>query len=158
MKEHLQDVSLEDLSEEVIDGLVAALGTYMTCLSPLVQGFYELSKDLLADEVAVRGESNLLNYDELDRKEIVKFLEHKNEFVKILDDSFSGIKVVFGNESDSFIIGNSSFITSKYQKGKSAAGSLGVIGPMRIDYSKIIPYIEYFTRKITNQLTEEGED
>ena len=50
-------------------------------------------------------------------------------------------------------------IVSKYQKGSKNAGSLGIIGPMRLNYSKIIPYIEYFTQKITDVLTEnEDED
>ena len=42
-------------------------------------------------------------------------------------------------------------------KGGKTAGSLGVIGPVRLDYAKIIPYIDYFTEKLTRFLTEHGE-
>ena len=49
-------------------------------------------------------------------------------------------------------------IVSKYQKGDKTMGSLGIIGPMRLDYSKIIPYIEYFTQKITSLLSEEDDE
>ena len=55
----------------------------------------------------------------------------------------------FGSESDSFAIGNSSLIVSKYRKDGKEAGSLGVIGPMRVDYKKIIPYVDYLTQKIS---------
>ena len=46
-------------------------------------------------------------------------------------------------------------IVSKYRKGDKEAGSLGIVGPMRLNYAKIIPYIEYFTQKITDVLTGE---
>ena len=49
-------------------------------------------------------------------------------------------------------------ISAPYYKGDKQVGSLGIIGPMRIDYKRIIPYIEYFTNKVTNMLSEELED
>ena len=76
----------------------------------------------------------------------------------LLDDSFKGVKVVFGEEGDRFVIGNSSMIVSKYQKGEQAVGSLGIIGPMRLDYAKIIPYIEYFTEKLSHLISEEDDE
>ena len=48
-------------------------------------------------------------------------------------------------------------IVSNYKKGGRNAGSLGIIGPVRLDYAKIIPYIEYFTQKISD-LISEGEE
>ena len=48
-------------------------------------------------------------------------------------------------------------IVSKYQKCGKTAGSLGVIGPVRLDYAKIIPYIDYFTEKLTRFLSEQGD-
>ena len=49
-------------------------------------------------------------------------------------------------------------IVSKYQKGEQAVGSLGIIGPMRLDYAKIIPYIEYFTEKLSHLISEEVDE
>ena len=48
-------------------------------------------------------------------------------------------------------------IVSNYQKGDKTAGSLGIIGPVRLDYAKIIPYIEYFTNKISDLISEDDE-
>ncbi|MBE6861971.1 MAG: heat-inducible transcription repressor HrcA, partial [Ruminococcus sp.] len=99
----------------------------------------------------------LLSCDELDKMEVVRFIEHKNELTGLLDETFSGIQVKFGVQNDSFAIGNSSLIVSKYRKGGHEAGSLGVIGPMRIDYKKVIPYVEYLTQKITALISEDDE-
>lgn len=155
IEENLQGVSVENLSEDMMDNLITALGTYMVTLTPLVQSVYELSKDLLNEEITVSGEKNLLSCNELDKMEIVRFMENKNDVMKLLDDSFNGIQVMFSDEKDGFIIGNSSMIVSKYHKGSRDAGSLGIIGPMRLNYSKIIPYLEYFTQKITDLISED---
>ena len=49
-------------------------------------------------------------------------------------------------------------IVSPIRKGGKTAGSLGLIGPMRLDYAKIIPYIEYLTDKISDILTESADE
>ena len=90
--------------------------------------------------------------------EIVRFIQHKDELSRLLDDSFSGIRVLFREEQNSFVIGNSSMIVSKYRKSGKNVGSLGVIGPMRLDYAKVIPYIEYFSQKITDLISDTSEN
>lgn len=154
IEENLQGVSIESLSEERMEKLITALGAYMITLAPLVKGLCELSNDLMKNELMINGEENLISCNDFDKHDIVKFIEHKNDFAELLNESFSGIQVMFSKENDDFIIGNSSMIVSKYQKGSKNAGSLGIIGPMRLNYSKIIPYIEYFTQKITDVLSE----
>lgn len=158
MKENLEGVSVDNISDEMMEKLAMAMGTYMLTLTPLINGVCELSKNLIAQEVQVAGEANLLACNDFDKNEIIRFFEHKNEFAKLLDDSFSGLHVVFSPENDDFVINNSSIITSPYLKDGKAAGTLGVIGPMRIDYAKIIPYLEYFTQKITDLLSEDNKD
>ena len=48
-------------------------------------------------------------------------------------------------------------IVSPIKKGKRTAGSLGLIGPLRLDYAKVIPYIEYMTDKISEMISEEPD-
>lgn len=158
MRDNLQGTSVENLSDEIMEKLVLALGTYMMTLSPLVQGVYELSKDLLEEEIHITGERNLLTCKEFEKSDIIQFMEQKNQLSQLLDDSFSGIQVMFSEEQSEFVIGNSSMIVSQYKKGDKMAGSLGVIGPMRLNYSKIIPYIEYFSQRITDLITDDEND
>jgi heat-inducible transcriptional repressor len=89
--------------------------------------------------------------------EVVRFIEHKDDLSSMLEETFSGIQVKFGQESGTFAIGNSSMIVSKYRKSGREAGSLGVIGPMRVDYKKIIPYVDYLTQRIS-YLMSGGEE
>jgi heat-inducible transcriptional repressor len=157
IEENLSGVSVDELSEEMFDKMVAAVSAYMVSLSPLVKGICELSEGLRQQELTLSGSEKLLSCEDLDKMEVVRFIEHKDELSEILKDTFSGIQVKFGSESDSFAIGNSSLIVSKYRKDGKEAGSLGVIGPMRVDYRKIIPYVDYLTQKIS-YLMSDGED
>ncbi len=157
IEENLSGISVNDLSKEVLDKMVAAVSAYMVSLSPLVRGICELSEDLRQQELTISGGEKLLSCEDLDKMEVVRFIEHKNELSDVLKDTFSGIQVKFGSENDSFAIGNSSLIVSKYRKDGKEAGSLGVIGPMRVDYKKIIPYVDYLTQKIS-YLMSGGED
>ena len=157
MEENLEGVSVSDLSEEKLEQMITAMGTYMMTLSPLVQGICEMSKDLQQNELYMTGEQNLFSCDDLDKAEVAKFMMHKQELSGLLDDSFQGIKVMFGEEGNDFVIGNSSMIVSKYQKGDHTAGSLGVIGPMRLNYAKVIPYIEYFTETISHLISDDDD-
>jgi len=158
LAEHLEGLSVADLSEEMMERMTEAMGTYVMTMAPLVQGLCEISREMRQHALVFRGESNLFSHEELDKMEVVRFIEHKDELTHLLDDSFSGIRVVFGQEKDSFVIGNSSMIVSKYRKGEHSVGSLGVIGPMRLDYAKVIPYLEYFSQKITDLISETPED
>lgn len=157
IEENLNGVSIDELSDEMFDKMVAAVSAYMVSLSPLVKGICELSEDLRQQELTLSGGEKLLSCDDLDKMEVVRFIEHKDELSTMLEETFSGIQVKFGQESGTFAIGNSSMIVSKYRKSGKEAGSLGVIGPMRVDYKKIIPYVEYLTQRIS-YLMSDGED
>lgn len=158
IEENLSGVSVEELSEEMFDKMVAAVSAYMVSLSPLVKGICELSEDLRQQELTVSGSEKLLSCEELDKMEVVRFIEHKNGLSELLEETFSGIQVKFGQENDTFAIGNSSLIVSKYRKGGKEAGSLGVIGPMRVDYKKIIPYVDYLTQKMSSLMSGDDDD
>lgn len=155
IEENLNGVSVEDLSEEMFDKMVAAVSAYMVSLSPLVKGISELSGDLMQEQLTLSGSEKLLSCDELDKMEVVRFIEHKSELTSLLEDTFSGIQVKFGSKNDTFAIGNSSLIVSKYCKDGKDVGSLGVIGPVRVDYKKIIPYVEYLTQKISYLMSDD---
>lgn len=158
MNEHLRGVNLENMSEEYISQLAGALGGYMMSLAPLLHAVYELSEEMMRDSVDVKGEANLLACGEIPMSDVMKFMEQKSELTAMLDDALSGISVRFGAESDTFAISNSTLLSASYYKDGKPAGTIGIIGPMRLDYRKVIPYIEYLSKKVTHLLSEESTE
>ncbi len=158
MSENLRGVSVEDFDDKELERLVSAMGAYMVTLAPLLKGVLELAENFRENEILVQGEKNLLARRDVSSEQIVRFIENKNEALKfLLDDSFGDLQVMFG-EDGGFVIENSSMIISKIKQDGKTAGSLGLIGPLRLDYAKVIPYIEYLTDRITNIISEDDEE
>ncbi len=157
-RENLEGIAVDELSDEFFEKISEAMGAYMMSLSPIVSALMNMSQEMSAHSVRVEGQKNLLTCKEFDQNEIITFLDNQNEEIKqFINESFSGLKVQFSPENESFVIHNSSVITAPIEKDGVRYGSLGLIGPMRIDYAKFIPYLEYFADRITRMISKEDE-
>ena len=146
VKENLNGVPIDSLSDAYLEKLTEAMGTYMMTLSPLVSEIMKMTKEM--SSVSIKGQSNLLTCKDFNQNELKGFI----------DDTFSGLHVMFSPERDGFVIHNSSIITAPFSKDGKTAGALGLIGPMRLDYAKFIPYLEYFTGKISEMISEKPQE
>lgn len=153
INKNLFGINVDKLTPAMVQNLAVALGAYMMSLSPLLHAVYELGEEMSKSDVSLKGEKNLLKPNGMKPDEVVELLTHKNELDKLLSCAFDGISVVFGKENESFAITNSSVIMSPYKVGDSNIGSIGVVGPLRVDYAKIIPNIEYISGGVTKLLS-----
>ncbi|MDD1711467.1 MAG: heat-inducible transcriptional repressor HrcA [Methanoregulaceae archaeon] len=110
-------------------------------------------------EVYIEGTSKMIGVPEFSDieklKELFKALENKEKLLKLFDRCLrqeEGVNVVIGNESDVKEMRNISIIMSAYQISEKSWGILGVIGPMRMNYSKIMPLVDYTARTMTGIL------
>lgn len=158
INKHLQGVNVENLTPAMLQNLAVALGSYMISLSPLLYAVYELSEEFGKNSVNVKGEQKLFEQEGINSMEIVRFLHEKQELSRLLSNALSGIQVLFGKENDTFAVTNSSMIVTPYKIGDRQGGSLGVVGPLRLDYAKVIPYMQYFSESITKLLSEVIDD
>ncbi len=157
VRENLNGIPLSELSDSYIEKLSEAMGTYMMSLSPLVSELVKMTKEM-GDGIIVKGQSNLLTCKDFNQNEIISFLDNQKELRNFIDGTFSGLNVMFSPEKDGFVIHNSSIITSPFSKDGHTAGALGLIGPMRLDYAKFIPYLEYFTNRISDMLSDNNDE
>lgn len=74
------------------------------------------------------------------------------------EGSGPGIEVRIGSENRFSELSNSTTIISRYQIGDGATGAIGIIGPTRMNYSKLIPRIQYLTDIISKVLSEVYEE
>jgi len=156
VKENLNGVPIDSLSDAYLEKLTEAMGTYMMTLSPLVSEIMKMTKEM--SSVSIKGQSNLLTCKDFNQNEIISFLDNQKELKGFIDETFSGLHVMFSPEHDGFVIHNSSIITAPFSKDGKTAGALGLIGPMRLDYAKFIPYLEYFTGKISEMISEKPQE
>ena len=60
MREHLEGLSVDNISDDLMEQMTTAMGTYMITLTPLINSICEMSRDLNEKRVVVKGEANLL--------------------------------------------------------------------------------------------------
>lgn len=112
------------------------------------------------DEYLVQGEANLVRYGEnFDRGVLTQLLEvfdHKREMLGLLDRCIQadGVKVFIGNEAGFKGLGDCSVITAPYSAKGEPLGVLGVIGPARINYNKVIPVVDVTAKLLGAALTK----
>ena len=116
-------------------------------------------------EVYVDGASNILTKPEFAdaerMRELLRTLEEKSRLVKILnecvqrDASASAVQVFIGRENTAPSMKNCAVITAAYRIGDTA-GAVGVVGPMRIEYARMMAVVNYMARFIERALAEDA--
>lgn len=119
--------------------------------------------------VYVDGASNILSkpdFVDVDRmRELFRTFEEKSRLIKILNECIArepsvvrgDVHVVIGREHPISSLSNCTLITAPYRFGSNEhLGTLGVVGPMRIEYSRIMAMVNYMARLIERRLTDEA--
>ncbi|HUL46406.1 MAG TPA: heat-inducible transcriptional repressor HrcA [Steroidobacteraceae bacterium] len=99
-------------------------------------------------EYVIKGETNLMGVAELTSVEKLRRLfeafNEKRDFLHLLDNSLKaeGVQIFIGHESGYQILDDVSVVTAPYADGDSVVGVLGVIGPTRMAYERVIPIVD----------------
>ena len=109
----------------------------------------------------VRGRSNLLEdvtaMEDLERiRQLFDDLESKRDLIQLLGlaESGEGVKIFIGSENKLFSLSGSSIIVSPYRDSEQKiVGVIGVIGPTRLNYARIVPMVDYTARVVGRLLT-----
>ncbi len=105
----------------------------------------------------VRGQANLLDdlraVDDLDRIRLLfDDLETKRDLIQLLGlaETGDGVRIFIGSENKLFSLSGSSLIVSPYRdKERRIIGAVGVIGPTRLNYARVVPMVDYTARLVT---------
>jgi heat-inducible transcriptional repressor len=109
-------------------------------------------------EVFIEGQANILEQPEFadvaKMKEIIRAFEEKGQLLALLEQSMAaeGVQIFIGAESHLNRMSGMSLVTSTYVTGKNTLGILGVIGPTRMGYAKVIPIVDYTARQVSRLL------
>ena len=165
VQSELVNKPLGNINTILIQTLVASLGAKALAMSPLLVTVSELVELASQAEIRLEGKSNLLNYREYDDNlgELLRFLNDEEPLGLLLEDSNhssneTGIEVRIGSENRFKELSNSTTIIAKYRIGDGATGAIGIIGPTRMNYSKLIPSLKYLTDIVSDVLSKVYEE
>ncbi len=133
-------------------------------LSKLMAAAIEASNEALLEDnenVVISGEKNLLGvsdltYDITSLRRLFDLFEQKTELMKLLDISSkaTGVQIYIGGDSKLVPMDDMSVITAPYQVNGNIVGTLGVIGPTRMEYHKVIPIVDITARLLSSALSQ----
>ena len=120
-------------------------------------------QDEVENQIYISGTSLMLEQPEFaapeQMKRLIQTLESKKLLIELLDRSQAaeGVQIFIGSESDHIDLEGCSLITSSFSSNKGAIGTLGVIGPMRMPYSQVIPIVDFTAQLVSRILTRNIE-
>ncbi len=158
------DEELEQRSlPEVRRRLVEQMQEQKQVFTRLMEETYRASQEVQGrdgENVFIGGASQMLESPEFANVEkmraLFKAFEDKYKLLKLLDRSVTaeGIKVFIGSENPYFEVQGCSMVVSNYRVGANVVGTLGVIGPTRMQYKQVIQVVDYTAKLLSRLLGE----
>ncbi len=150
--------------EEVRRSLVRALEQDSEAMQKLMRSAVEMAHEVFGesaegDPLVVSGEANLLAFPELSDREKLKRLfdafNAKQDLLSLLDQSMAvgGIQIFIGGESGYESLEPCSVVTAPYEVDGKIVGTLGVVGPTRMSYNRVISIVDVTARLLSGALT-----
>lgn len=146
LNKHLCNISLDDVALPVLLELENDFGTLASLVTPIVRCAYEAVCERKSERVQVDGITNLLSYHEFTDvskvKNILEFVEKSDAKIKEVlspdDGDSKSLKVYIGDENRAEELSDTSVVYCNLPIGNGQNAVLGIIGPKRMDYRKVI--------------------
>lgn len=118
-------------------------------------GVIEMKLREESEKVVIKGASKLFSHQEFSdvekAKDFLQLLEENKQLGKVINDSDEKVNVRIGNETG---LGNVSIVTATYSSGDRSLGKIGVIGPTRMQYDKVVSVLDQVGQALSQIFSE----
>ena len=157
----LTGLTLEEMNMKIISAMENQAGSHAALVREVVDAIVETINGEDNLKIYTSGATNIFKYPELSDSskatELINALEEKNELTDIISatqtsDSQDGeIKVYIGNESPVDSMNDCSVVTATYELSDGMKGTIGIIGPKRMDYDKVVEKLKDIQSQLDNK-------
>lgn len=160
---NLNGLSLEEINLGMITGLKQQAGIHSDIVSEVIDAVAEAIRADEDLEIYTSGTNNIFRYPELadqaKASELINTFEEKQQLHELVvdtlaDEKNTGIQVYIGDETPVQSMKDCSVVTATYELGDGMRGTIGIIGPKRMDYDKVVGTL----RTLQNRLDELYKD
>ncbi len=159
LQEKLRGQTIMKLDDDIINSIKSELIECESFIEPLIPKLWNTFSDLDDSNVYLDGITNIFSlpeYTDINKaKKFISIIEKKDLMYELLrNDKTDGICIRIGCENEIEEIKDCSIITTTYRLNGRIIGKVGVIGPTRMDYSKVVAAIKYITKTVSNNFEE----
>ncbi|MCR5452041.1 MAG: heat-inducible transcriptional repressor HrcA [Lachnospiraceae bacterium] len=156
---NLNGLTISDINLGLITALKENAGEYSDIIEDVLQSIAETIADEDGLEIYTSGATNIFKYPELSdsqkAKELISAFEDKDELVNLIsdiqsveDESHTDIQVYIGDESPVATMKDCAVVTATYELGEGVKGTIGIIGPKRMDYKKVMDNLKGLKKQL----------
>lgn len=159
LSEFVKGLTLHELRERIRSELAEAQSTYRDFVRTALAVSARVAEDDSTTEVHVEGRLNLLEHQDVSNdaervRELLRALDDRENLVRILDalcDSRRPVTLI-GPEVGGSLGDGFSLVLCGYYRGLEQAGLVGVLGPVRMNYARMIPLVDRTARMLSREL------
>ncbi len=135
----------ESVNKAMLQQITVNLGERALDIAPLLVSLFDAVAQSAEADVIVRGRRNLLDSAlRADAPAIIEFTSEPERLLPLLKKNRDGgLHFSIGKENGSRSLQNASVVTAGYSAGNGTAGVIGVLGPTKMDYARVIPLLRY---------------
>ncbi|MBQ9927378.1 MAG: heat-inducible transcription repressor HrcA [Lachnospiraceae bacterium] len=154
---NLNGMALEEINLGTISMMKQQAGVHSDIVSDVIDAIAEGIKAEEDLQIYTSGANNIFKYPELadnqKASEIINTFEEKQMLTELVqerlaDEENTGIQVYIGNETPIQTMKDCSVVTATYELGEGMRGTIGIIGPKRMDYDKVVSTLKTITHQL----------
>ncbi len=150
-------MSSDSITLPLIMKMESDMGVFDSLISPVVKAVYEACCEGDDGDLKLEGVDRLLEYPEFTDvrklRKLLSALENKDDIMQLVENSEDdGVSIYIGGDDNASIVGDSSMILQKLTVDGRVVGAIGVIGPRRMEYSKVVAMVKYLAECISSMM------
>lgn len=166
LNSRLSGLTAGEINLPIMIALENDMGGQAEIVSAAVKGIYEVMRELDGGELKLSGINKLLRYPEYSDAEqlgeLLGALESKEEILNLVkvngEEEYDKVKVVIGSESAVKVMNQSAIVYKQIRKNGKTVGAVGIIGPLRMDYAKVLSTIDNLGMNIADLIDIDEND
>lgn len=149
----------KEITLPIMMDIETEMGVEASIVSPTFRAIYETMGSGDDTDIKYEGVTKLFDYPEFADvskiKNVMDMLDDKKKLIELMSDSKNdeGVNITIGSEEGT-LVDNSALIYRPIKVSGQTLGVIGVFGPARMDYSKVVSTVEYLSEKITSMLSD----
>jgi heat-inducible transcriptional repressor len=158
LNERLAGVPLTNLHSKIYKEIAVLLRQHISSYDILLNTISDTLNMPANEKVFFGGKTNILSqpeFNDVDKiRSLMNMIEQEDRIYQLIRKNPAGIHIKIGTENDNSAMDNCSLITATYSMGAEKLGTIAVLGPTRMEYSRVISLIQLISADLSKVLTE----
>lgn len=158
LNERLIDVPLDELNDKIYKEVASLLSQHIHNVDFMLYTIAETFKMPINEKLFFGGKTNILSQPEFHDvskiRSLLNMIEHEDWITSLIRKKSAGINIRIGRENNNLAMENCSLITATYSIGVEKLGTIAILGPTRMEYSRVISLMQFLSNDLTSVLTK----